>query len=323
MRDSTNDAIIAKITASAIGTNRKRATPSSSSIGTNTMQMHSSDTKAGATICDAPSRIALRTSLPCSRCQLTFSIVTVASSTRMPTASARPPSVITLSVSPAAASAAIAASTASGMDAAMISVERQLPRNSRIIADVSAAAISPSRATPLTAPFTNTDWSPITTSRSDGGSVASMRGSCALTPAMMSSVDAEPLFSTLISTARRPSTRTMLPCGGKPSRTCATSRMKITAPFTVRIGSALSWSMVNGLLLRRMLYSKPPIFCVPAGMIWFCCASAVATSCADSPLACSACGSRSICTWRTLPPYGDGIATPATDSNCGRITLVA
>ena len=213
MRDSTNEAIIAKITASAIGTNRKRATPSSSSIGTNTMQMHSSDTKAGATICDAPSRIASRTTLPCSRCQFTFSIVTVASSTRMPTASAAPPSVITLSVSPAA-SAAIAASTASGMDAAMISVERQLPRNSRIIADVSAAAIRPSRATPLTAPLTNTDWSPITTSLSDGGRVASMRGNCALTPEMMSSVDAEPLFSTLISTARRPSTRTMLPCGG-------------------------------------------------------------------------------------------------------------
>ena len=37
---------------------------------------------------------------PCSRCQLMFSIVTVASSTRMPTASARPPSVITLMVSP-------------------------------------------------------------------------------------------------------------------------------------------------------------------------------------------------------------------------------
>ena len=93
----------------------------------------------------------------------------------------------------------------------MISVERQLPRNSRIIADVSAAAIRPSRATPLTAPLTNTDWSPITTSLSDGGRVASMRGNCALTPEMMSSVDAEPLFSTLISTARRPSTRTMLP----------------------------------------------------------------------------------------------------------------
>jgi hypothetical protein len=74
--------------------------PSSMNIGTNTMQMHSSDTNAGVTICLAPSMIAECTSLPCSRCQLMFSMVTVASSTRIPTASARPPSVITLSVCP-------------------------------------------------------------------------------------------------------------------------------------------------------------------------------------------------------------------------------
>ncbi len=86
-----------------------------------------------------------------------LSIVTVASSTRMPTASARPPSVITLSVCPNAASAAIAASTASGIDTAMITVERHEPRNSRIISDVSAAAIAPSRTTPETAAFTKID----------------------------------------------------------------------------------------------------------------------------------------------------------------------
>ena len=38
-------------------------------------------------------------------------------------------------------------------------------------------------------------------------------------------VEAEPLFSTVISTARPPSTRTTLRCGGEPSRTWATSRM--------------------------------------------------------------------------------------------------
>ena len=62
-----------------------------------------------------------------------FSIVTVASSTRMPTASARPPSVMMLRVSPIADSIAIAPSTDSGIDIAMMMVERQLPRNSRII----------------------------------------------------------------------------------------------------------------------------------------------------------------------------------------------
>ena len=124
------------------------------------MQMQSSETKAGVTICRAPSMIAVSTSLPCSRCQLMFSIVTVASSTRMPTASASPPSVMMLSVSPIAASAMIEPSTASGIDVAMMMVERQLPRNSRIIRLVSAAAMTPSRATPDIAARTNSDWSP-------------------------------------------------------------------------------------------------------------------------------------------------------------------
>ncbi len=89
---------MANTTASAMGTNRKPATPFSANIGTKTMQMHSRETKAGVTICWAPSRMAVLTSLPCSRCQLMFSMVTVASSTRMPTASARPPSVMMFSV---------------------------------------------------------------------------------------------------------------------------------------------------------------------------------------------------------------------------------
>src|SRR3954471_7467625 len=86
-----NDHTIAAMTASAIGTKRNRATPLRKNIGTKTMQMQSSDTNAGVTICRAPSMIEVSTSLPCSRCQLMFSIVTVASSTRIPTASASPP----------------------------------------------------------------------------------------------------------------------------------------------------------------------------------------------------------------------------------------
>ncbi len=77
-----------------------------------------------------------------------FSIVTVASSTRIPTAKARPPSVDKLSVSPIADSVAIAASTDNGMETAMMMVERTLPRKRRIMRLVSAAAITPSRMTP-------------------------------------------------------------------------------------------------------------------------------------------------------------------------------
>ena len=62
-----------------------------------------------------------------------FSIVTVASSTRMPTASARPPSVMMLMVWPRKLSTMTEVRIDSGIDTAMISVLRQLPRNSRII----------------------------------------------------------------------------------------------------------------------------------------------------------------------------------------------
>ena len=50
VRDRMNEAIMANTTDSAIGTNRNPATPFSMNIGTNTMQMHSRDTKAGTTI---------------------------------------------------------------------------------------------------------------------------------------------------------------------------------------------------------------------------------------------------------------------------------
>jgi len=48
-------------------------------------------------------------------------------------------------------------STDSGIEIVMISVERQLPRNSRIMSPVSAAAMTPSRTTPLIAALTKTD----------------------------------------------------------------------------------------------------------------------------------------------------------------------
>ena len=49
----------------------------------------------------------------------------------------------------------------SGIEMVMIRVLRQLPRNSSTIRAVSAAAISASVTTPLTAARTNTDWSPV------------------------------------------------------------------------------------------------------------------------------------------------------------------
>ncbi len=60
----------------------------------------------------------------------------------------------------------------SGIDIAMMQVLRQLPRKSRIIAAVSAAAISASCTTPCTAAFTNTDWSKSAVIFRSGGSAA-------------------------------------------------------------------------------------------------------------------------------------------------------
>ena len=86
-----------------------------------------------------------------------FSISTVASSTRMPTASASPPSVMMLMVSPSALSRMIETKIESGIEIEMTMVGRQSPRKSRIMAAVSAAAIRPSRNTPLMEARTNSD----------------------------------------------------------------------------------------------------------------------------------------------------------------------
>ena len=154
-----------------------------------------------------------------------FSIATVASSTRMPTASARPPSVMMLIVSPSALSAMIDDRIDSGIDTAMISVLRQLPRKIRIISAVRQAEMIASRTTPSIAARTNSDWSASGLISSSGGRLVAIRGSDSLMRETMSSVEAVPLLITESSAARWPSTRTMLVCGGEPLRTWATSRM--------------------------------------------------------------------------------------------------
>ena len=84
-------------------------------------------------------------------------MVTVASSTRMPTASARPPSVIRFSVCPIADSITMENSTASGIEVTTTMVLRQLPRNTSTSSAVSPAAIRPSMTTAFMALTTNTD----------------------------------------------------------------------------------------------------------------------------------------------------------------------
>ena len=177
------------------------------------MQMQSVLTKAGSAISCAPSRIAVSSDFPNDICRWMFSISTVASSTRMPTARASPPSVMRLIVSPSALSTASDASTLSGIDTAMINVLRHDPRNSRIIKAVRLAAITPSWMTPSTAARTKSDWSPNSFTSSSGVSPARIRGIASFTLATTSSVDATPLFRIVSNAPRWPSCRTTFCCG--------------------------------------------------------------------------------------------------------------
>ena len=190
-------------TASAMGMNRYFGAPDSRATGRNTTQMQRVATNAGTAISFEPSRIDWIKPLPMSMCRWMFSTVTVALSTRMPTESARPPSVIRLSVCPNADRQTMPASTETGIDTATITVLRQLPRNNRISSPVSAAAIRPSTTTPFMAATTNVDWSNNTVSfRSPGNGTLSSTSRAASTT---SSVDACPVFSTDISTDLCPS----------------------------------------------------------------------------------------------------------------------
>jgi len=87
---------------------------------------------------------------------------------------------------------------------------------------------------------------------------------------------------------------------------------------------------VNGELLRLIVYSKPPIFCVPTGVMRFCAASALATSWPERPRACSAFGSRSIWIWRCLPAerkrnrhagHGHQRRAQLVDADVGKVLL--
>ncbi len=216
VRDRMKDAIMAKMMASAMGMNSQPATPLRPNSGSQTMQMHVVATKVGMTIWLAASMIAGSSALPISRCASMFSIITVASSTRMPTASARPPSVMTLIVCPAQFSPMIAHRMASGMEVAMMTVGRHDPKNSSTTMPVRAAAVSISRTTSKMESLTNTDASPRMLTFTSGGSSFWMRGSSALAPATTSSVEASPLFITTISTPCCPFTSTRLVCGWPP-----------------------------------------------------------------------------------------------------------
>ena len=198
----------------------------------------------------------------------------------MPTASASPPSVITLIVSPSALSTTSDVAIDSGIEIHTISVDRHDPRNSRIINPVSAAAMHASRTTSLIDDRTKIDWSnsgvifKLPSPAVNCGIIAFVRDT-------ISKVDVSPFFSTSSSAPRLPFTRTIFVCSANPMWTCATSFTYTTAPFAARIGISFSADKSSGLEFVFITYSRSPIRSVPAGKIRFCCEIACDTSLAD------------------------------------------
>jgi hypothetical protein len=196
----------------ASGVNSDFAAPVRKPTGRKTMQMAKVETNAGTAICCAPSRISRLSGLPRARLRWMFSISTVASSTRMPTASAMPPSVIELSVWPRALRTRIETRIESGIESATIRVLRQLPRKRRIMSAVRPAAMAASWTTPSMEARTKTDWSNRSVVFSASGRLAMTRGKASRTRRTMSSVEAPPALSTVSRLPRWPLVFTMFVC---------------------------------------------------------------------------------------------------------------
>ena len=180
------------------------------------------------------------------------------------------------------------------MVSAMISVLRQLPRNSSTIAAVRPAAISASTTTPLTAALTNTDWSNSGVTLMSSGS--SLRARAAAAPAgwrrCRASRRRRSSAPTAARRARRPGARRWSAARSRraPGRRRAG---RSSLPPIVRTGRSFSPLIASGEPFMRTVYSVSPNLAVPDGRIRFCVLTALTTSAGDRPRACSACMSRS------------------------------
>ena len=253
-----------------------------------------------------------------------FSIATVASSTRMPTASARPPSVMMLIVSPSAPSAMTDARIDSGIETAMITVLRQSPRKSRIIDRRQARGDQRLAQHALMAARTNSDWSNSCGDRAaPGGSDACARS--------MTSLDARHDVERgggagLVDAHQRAALAVGAHDVGLRREAVADVRDVAHVDrraVDVLIGRSLSSAIVCGLPFISTAYSSEPIFAVPDGRIRFC-ALDRGRRCprATDPWPAARLGSRSTEISRCLPPYGNGTAAPCTVASCVRMKLL-
>ena len=114
-------------------------------------------TSTGMAISIALSSAACLGVLPMSKWRKVFSMSTIGSSTRRPITSARPPSVMALSVLPVKYKPTTAASTDSGIVSAIMTVERTLPMKISTISEAKTAPSTPSHVRLLMALRTKID----------------------------------------------------------------------------------------------------------------------------------------------------------------------
>ena len=137
--ESRYDVIIAPPTASDSGTNRARTAPTMMNEGMNTERMHKSASRRGTAVSMFPWRTARDIDGVCSIWVWMFSISTVASSTRMPMARARPPRVMMLIVLPVKLRMTIDPRRASGMLRTTMITARKSRKNKSTISPVRPA----------------------------------------------------------------------------------------------------------------------------------------------------------------------------------------
>ena len=143
----------------------------------------------------------------------------------------------------------------------------------------------------------------------------------ALTSLTTASVEAAACLMIMRYVARLPLTRTTLVCTECVLVTGATSPSKTGVPLTTLIGNWLKSATRSGLPLSSTLYSRSPIFTVPAGMMTLVEAREVPTSCGERPLAYSSVGCRLTITARLMPPSGAGDDRPSMVKSLTRMKL--
>ena len=141
--ESRYAAIIANPTARVSGMNSDRSGSAMMNAGTNTDRMHSRASKIGTAVAMLPRSTAVAIIGVRPICTCMFSMVTVAMSTRMPIASAMPPSDMMLIVLPVTQSPNNDPSSASGMVGTTTITLLKSRRNRRIISPVSPRRSGP------------------------------------------------------------------------------------------------------------------------------------------------------------------------------------